>query len=107
MPLLHARTQSTRSRSRCRSGRRSSTRAARNGSDAVRSCWAPTQRRGQPTNLLVAPTPTCVSRIDVVGADQPQLDVLAVGLRNTAGAVGPAAVQRRARVIVLTREDAD
>jgi len=57
--------------------------------------------------VRVAPGPACVSRIERLGADQTELDVLPVGLRHTAWAVGPAAVQRRARVVVLSREDAD
>ena len=40
------------------------------------------------------------ARVELVGTDQTQLDVLPVGLRLTAGAVRPAAVQRGGRVIV-------
>jgi hypothetical protein len=39
--------------------------------------------------------------VELVGTDQTQLDVLPVGLRLTAGAIGPAPVQRGARVIVV------
>ncbi len=42
-----------------------------------------------------------------MGVHQAQLVLLAVGLRDPAGAVFPAAVQRRVRVVVLPGEDAD
>ena len=58
-------------------------------------------------SIRIAPATACVARIEHVRIDQTQLEFLAVGLRDAAGAVRPAPVQGRARVIVLSGEDAD